>query len=88
MTTAADDDDTHDWVVDCDGEGREQAGRDGKDSGVVMMAAVAEDGGCGRRRRRRTTTAADDNGMQDWAADYEVDGQGRAARDGGGTEWQ
>jgi hypothetical protein len=30
---------------DCDGEGQEQAVRDGRDWGVVMMAAVAEDGG-------------------------------------------
>jgi hypothetical protein len=32
-------------------------------------------------------TAADYNSTQDWAADYEGDGQGRAARDGGDTEW-
>ncbi len=62
--------------------------RDSGDSGVVMMAAAAEDGSSGRRRRRRTTTAADNNGMQDWVADYKVDEQERAARDGGDTEWQ
>ena len=61
--------------------------RDSGDSGVVMMAAAAEDGSSGRRRRRRTTTAMDNNSMQDWAADYKGDGQERAARDGGDTEW-
>ncbi len=84
----ADDDDTGDWAADCNGEGQERAVRDGEDSRVVMMAAAVEDGGRGRRRQRQTTTAADDNGMQDWAADYEGDGQGRMARDGGKTEWQ
>ncbi len=62
--------------------------RDGRDSGVVMMAASTEDGGGGQRRQRQTMTAADNNGMQDWAADYEGDGQEPAARDGGDTEWQ
>jgi hypothetical protein len=84
----ADDDDTYDWAADCNGEERERAVRDGGDSGVVMMAAAVEDGRGRQRRRRQTTTAADDNGMQDWAADYEGDGQGRAARDGGDTEWR
>jgi hypothetical protein len=42
-----DDDDTRDWVADCDGEGRERAVRDGRDSGVVMMAAAADDFGGG-----------------------------------------
>jgi hypothetical protein len=88
MTTVADDDKTHDWVADCDGEGREHAVRDGRDSGVVMKAAVVEDGGSGRQRQRRTTTAADDNGMQDWAADYKGDGQGQAARDGRDRKWR
>ncbi len=63
MTTVADNDDTRDWVADCDGEGREWAVRDGRDSGVVMMAAGVEDVGGGRRWQRRTTTAADNNGM-------------------------
>ncbi len=76
------------WAVDCDGEGREQAVRNDGDSGVVMMAAVAEDGGNGRQRQRQTTTVADNNGMQDWVADYNGDGQERAARDGGDTEWR
>ncbi len=43
MTTAVDDNDTHDWAADCYGEGRERAVRDGGDSRVVMMAAAAED---------------------------------------------
>ncbi len=45
-----DDDDTRDWVADCDGEGGERAVRDSRDSGVVMEAVAAEDGGGGRRR--------------------------------------
>jgi hypothetical protein len=84
----ADDDDTHDWAADCNGEGREQAVRDGRDSRVVMMAVAAEDGGSGQRGRRQTTTAMDNNGMQDWAADCKGDRQERAARDGGDTEWR
>ncbi len=52
-----------------------------------MMAAAAEDGSGGLQRRRQTTTAADNKGMQDWAADYEGDGQEWAARDGRDTEW-
>ncbi len=47
MKTVADDDNTRDWAVDCDGEGLERAVRDGGDSGVVMMAAAAEHGGGG-----------------------------------------
>ncbi len=43
----ADNKDTCDWVEDCNGEGRERAARDGRDSGVVMMAAAAEDGSGG-----------------------------------------
>jgi hypothetical protein len=89
MPTVADDNNTCDWAADCDGEGRERAVRDGGDSGVVMMAVAAEDGSSGQQRRRRTTLAADDNGMRrDWAADYKGDGQERAARDGGDTEWR
>ena len=38
-------DNTCDWVTDCDGEGQERAVRYGGDSRVVMMAVVAEDGG-------------------------------------------
>ncbi len=88
MTTVADNNDTHDWAADCNGEGRERAVRDGGDSGVVMMAAAAEDCGGRRRQQRRTMTAADDNSMQDWAADYKGNGQERAARDGRDTKWQ
>ena len=44
MTTVADNNNTRDWAADCNGEGQEQAVRDGKNSGVVMMAAVVEDG--------------------------------------------
>ncbi len=47
MTTVADENDMCDWVVDCNGEGRERAVRDGGDSRVVMMAAAVEDGGGG-----------------------------------------
>ncbi len=56
--------------------------RDGKDSGVVMMAVAVEDGGGGRRWQRQTMIAAEDNGMQDWAVDYNGEGQERAAREG------
>ncbi len=41
MTTVADNNDTRDWVADCNGEGQERAVRDGRDSRVVMMAAAA-----------------------------------------------
>ncbi len=61
--TVVDDEDTCDWAVGCDGEGRERAVRDGRDSGVVMMAAAAEDGGGKQRWQRQTMTAADNNGM-------------------------
>jgi hypothetical protein len=43
-----DNNDTRDWAAHCNGEGQEQAVRDGGDSGVVMMAVAAEDGGSGR----------------------------------------
>ncbi len=42
-----DDDNTCDWAANCNGEGQEQAVRDGKDNEVVMMAAMAKDGGGG-----------------------------------------
>ncbi len=38
--TAADDDGSRDRAADYDGEGRERAVRDGRDSGVAMMAAA------------------------------------------------
>ncbi len=44
----ADDNDTQDWVADCNEEGRERGMSDGGDSGVVMMAAAAEHGGDGQ----------------------------------------
>ncbi len=48
MTKVADNKDTRDWAADCNGEGRERAVRDSRDSGVVMMAVVVEDGGGGQ----------------------------------------
>jgi hypothetical protein len=57
MTTVADDDDTCDWAVDCNGEGQEQAVRDGGDSGVVMMAVVAADDDSEGRQQQQTATA-------------------------------
>ncbi len=83
MLTVADDDDMQDWAVDCDGEGRERAVRDGGDSGVVMMAVAVEDSCGGRRWGRRTMIAVEDNIMQDWAADYDGEGQEQAVREGG-----
>ncbi len=83
----ANDDDTHDWMADCDGEGKEQAVRDGRDSRVVMMAVAAEDGSSRQQRQRRTTTAVDNSSMQDWVANYKGEGQEQAARDGGVTGW-
>jgi hypothetical protein len=50
MMTVADNNNMHDWAADCNGEGQEQAVRDGRDSRVVMMAAAAEDGGGGQWR--------------------------------------
>ncbi len=66
MATVAEDDDMQDWVADCNGEGRERAVRDGRDSRVVMMDGAAEYGGGGRRWRRwaRTAMAEDDSGGQ------------------------
>jgi hypothetical protein len=74
---AADDNNMCDWVADCNGEGQELAVRNSGDSEAVMMAAAAEEGVSGQRQQRRTTKVADNNGMQDWAEDYEVDGQDR-----------
>jgi hypothetical protein len=47
MTTVADDNNTHYWAADCDGEGQERVVRDSRDSRVVMMAVAVEDGGGG-----------------------------------------
>ncbi len=55
------DDDTQDWVADCNGEGRERAVRDGRDSGVMMMDAAAEYGGGGRLWRWWARMAMADN---------------------------
>jgi hypothetical protein len=46
--TVAYNEDMQDWAADCDGEGRERAVRDSRDSGVVMMAVAVENGGGGR----------------------------------------
>ncbi len=78
----ADEEDTQDWAVDCNGEGQERAMRDSRDSRVVMMAVAVEDGGSVQRRRRWTTIVAEDNGMQDRAADYDGEGKERVAREG------
>ncbi len=78
----ADKDDTQDWGADCNGEGRERAVRDGRDSRVVMMAVAVEDSGGRQRWQRQTTIAAEDNGMLDRAADYDGEGQERAVREG------
>jgi hypothetical protein len=56
---AADNNGMQDWAADFEGEGQEQAARDGRDSEVV------EDGGGGRRRLRRKMKAADDKGSAD-----------------------
>jgi hypothetical protein len=55
-----------------------------------MMAVTVEDGGSGQQWQQRTTRwlmtrAADEDGLQDWAADYDGEGQEWAARDGGGS---
>ncbi len=60
-----DNNDTCDWAADCNGEGGEQALRDSRDSGVVMMAAAAEEDRGGQRWQKRTMTAVDNNSMQD-----------------------
>ncbi len=81
------DNDTQDWVVDCEGEGRERAVRAG---GERRRRQQSGDDGCGGRRRWQQTTmakvltiSADDNSMQDWAADYDGEGQEWVAREGG-----
>ncbi len=43
MTTVADGDKTQDWAAGCNGEGRERAVSNGRDSGVVMMAVAVEE---------------------------------------------
>ncbi len=44
---------------------------------------AADNNGDGGQQRWRTMTAADDDGSRDQAADYDGEGQERAARDGG-----
>ncbi len=43
---------------------------------------MSDDYGNGGQQRWRMTMAVDDNGLQDWAGDYDGEGQERAARDG------
>ena len=87
-----DDDGLLDRAADYDGEGREQAVRDGRDSGVAMMAAAkmvaAEDSGGGRQQRWLAAS------MRAAAADDGVDGSRRGGRGRGpggamqcGVEW-
>jgi hypothetical protein len=47
MTMVVDDNNTQDWVADCNGEELERGVREGRDSIVVMMAVAAEDGSDG-----------------------------------------
>jgi hypothetical protein len=58
--TAAEDNHSQDQAADYDGEGREQAARDGGDSGVDD--ACGKDGSSGRQRRQTTTAMAADDG--------------------------
>ena len=44
---------------------------------------MADNDGNGGRQRWQTTMATDGHGLQDWAGDYDGEGQERAARDGG-----
>ncbi len=95
MKTVADDIDPRDWVADCNGEGQEQAVRDGGDSGVMMMAAAAEDGcvrqtvkaGNNSSRQQRharlgTMKVKDKSGRQETA-------ETRSGNDGcGGRRWR
>ncbi len=69
-------------MVDYNREGQVQAAKDGGDSRMVMMDGAAEDGCDEGLRQRRTTTVEDDNSTQDWATDYDGEGQEWAARDG------
>ncbi len=51
---------------------------------MTTVKADKDNGDGGQRQRRwRTTTAANDDGMQDWAADYEGEGGERAANNNG-----
>jgi hypothetical protein len=46
--TVADDNGTWDWAAEYDGEGRDWAARDDRDSRVAMMAVAVEGGGGGQ----------------------------------------
>ncbi len=74
----ADDDGLQDWAADYDGEGRERAVRDGRDSGVAMMAvakmAAVEDSGGGRQQQWLAAS------MRAAAANDGVDGSRRGGR--------
>ncbi len=48
-----------------------------------MMAVAVKDSSGVWQRRRRITIAVENNGMQDWAADYDREGQEQVAREGG-----
>jgi hypothetical protein len=63
MTTVSHDNNTQDWVANCNGEGGERVVSNGRDSRVVMMAVVVKDGSGGQHRQRQTTIAAEDNCM-------------------------
>jgi YD repeat-containing protein len=85
---AADDDGLQDWAADYDGEGRERAARDGRDSGMVMMAAAkmaaAEDSSRGGQQRQWwQSMAVENNSTQDWAVDYDGEGREQVANNGG-----
>jgi hypothetical protein len=43
---------------------------------------VADDNGDGKHQRWWMILAPNDNGLQDWAANYDREGQKRAVRDG------
>ncbi len=59
-----------DRATDYDGEGQEQAAREGRNSRVALMAVAVEDGGGGQRWQRWATMAmADDDsggGQRRW----------------------
>jgi hypothetical protein len=82
-TTAADDDGSRNRAADYDGEGRERAVRDSRDSRVAMMAAAkmaaAEDSGGGRQQRWLAAS------MRAAAADDGVDGSRRGEALNGGV---
>jgi hypothetical protein len=81
-----DDNNTRDWVADCNGEGGERAARAG---GERWQKQRSGDDGCSGGRWRWwmmttkvSTIAVEDNGMQDQVVDYDGEGQERAAKEG------